>query len=197
MKRRAVALFPFGLLAVSSVSAEMSFSFDVSNIVTPDQPSTTVEVWAHFDAGLYAFAGALWDVKASTDLGGFSDPFAVLHSYGTEDGFIEPDGDFVGHILAGQLHFPLNGDFADTANPILVWRATWSTDNFNPRTVSLSTATNKYFVYWDDSGLSSDFFDDAFDEAVGSIEVVPAPGVPVVLAALGAAGIVRRRRPRA
>src|SRR5262249_44762873 len=155
------------LLVACPVSAELSFSFDVSNIVSPDNPSTTVEVWAHFDAGQYAFAGALWDVKAAVDKGGFSDPFTVLNSYGTSDGEVSQDGDMVGHIIAGQLHFPLGEYFADTGNPILVWKAMWSTADFKPRSVDLATATQKYFLYLDDSGLSSDFYDGAFQEAIG------------------------------
>lgn len=192
MSRRAITLSLVGLVPVASASADLAFSFDVSNVVTPINPSTTVEVWAHFDPGYYAFAGAQWDVTASADVGGFSDAFSILNTYGTSDGNISQDGDFIAHIIAGQLQFPLGNYFADTTNPILVWKATWSTDFFKPRSVNISTATQKCFLYLDDSGLSNDFYDDAFQEAIGSIQVVPAPAAGALLGVL--ALTVRRRR---
>lgn len=180
------------LFASGPTLADLAFTFELTNVVSPAHPSTTVEVWAHFD-DQYAFAGALWDVNASADPGDFSDPYAVLHALGTSNGVVAPDGDSVGHIIAGQAHFPIGDVHADTSNPILVWTATWSTDDFTPRSVDLTTSTQKYFLYVDESGFSQEYLSDDFKEAFASISVVPTPGAAAATF-VGVLAFARRSR---
>jgi hypothetical protein len=190
MRTGVVVVCAAGLASAGAAHGEIKFGFDVSGIITPDNPSVTVEVWAYFDPAQYAFAGALFDVVGGSDAGGFSDPHAVLDDTGTDDGLVSGDGDRVMHVIAGQIHFPPADELADTSNPILIWEATWSTDDFSTRQVSLATETSKYHLYIDDLGHSKEFVDE-LAEAVGQISVVPAPGAAM---ALGVMMVASRRR---
>ncbi len=179
-------------LAGSALGQSFNFELVVSNIVSPEQPSATVEVWAAFSPALYAFAKARFDLLASADEGGFSDP--VLHLQGPGDylGDIAPDGDSVLKVAPMQFYWPNGGPYGDTSNPILVWSVTWSTSEFDPRTVSLVTLTSEYYVY-KESGHWDDYID-TFVEGEGSIQVVPGAGTPAVLGLAALAGLRRRRR---
>lgn len=192
MKRWSIYL---SLLSVAGAlpAAGISFAFDVSNIISPDQPTATVEVWASFNPGDYSFAGADFDVRAGTDAGGFSDPQAVLATFGTSDGIVSQNGDRVTGVIAGQIQFPLGGYESDTSNPILVWKATWGTSHFSNRTVDLSTLTRRFAVYLDADGNSKGYIGNGFQEGAGSITVVPAPGALTLVAATGLAAGRRRR----
>jgi hypothetical protein len=190
---RLPAMFILGL-AATTAAGQNSFSFEISNTISPAHPSATVEVWAHFIEGGYAFAAAWFDVAATPDPAGeFSDPFAVLHTLGTYDGEIGPGGDTVTHIIAGQVQFPVGEFVADTSNPILIWQATWSTTDFTPRTIDLSTLTQRFSLYLDYDGNNDDFYGPEFDEGAGTIKVVPSPGVAAGLV-VPATLILRRRR---
>jgi len=131
----------------------------VSNRISEVQPSATIELWAGFDADLYAFAGSALDFHASPDSGGFSDPHRILDSPGTKDGDVAPDGDAVTGIISGQIHCPIEC-WPDRDNPILVWRVTWSTADFTLRTVELFTETAKFDVYLDQQGNSRSYLDE-------------------------------------
>jgi hypothetical protein len=189
MNRACVVVLAFGASALGQAN---QFEVVISNPVSPDQPSATVEVWAAFSPALYAFAKSRFDMLASADEGGFSDPFLPLEFPGDYAGDIPPNGDSVTGVNAGQVHM-WNGPYADTSNPILIWSATWNTSDFHPRTVSLATTTSEYYVY-ENAGGGADNFIDHFVEGEGFIEVVPAPGVLPLLGLTSFPVIHRRRR---
>jgi hypothetical protein len=135
------------LIAAPGRSQDNMFEFAISNVVSPQQPSATIEAWFRWNPDFHAFAGAFFSVSASADAGGWSDPQELLNGPGTEDGEVSPDGDTVNGIISGQIHFPLSDIYADTSNPILLWRATWSTDDFSPREVAVASLTAKFSLY--------------------------------------------------
>jgi hypothetical protein len=181
------------LFAACSAQAQLNtIDIKVSNTISPGQPSATVEAWAVWDPDQYAFWKAHFDFYSSPDPGGFSDPERLLRGPGTHDGVVEPDGDAVIGTVALQLHFPAGGIFADTSNPILMWRVTWSTSDFTPRMVDLHTATAEFALFVDDSGNGHSFIDD-FVDGSGAIQVVPSPG-PAALVMGACLAALRRRR---
>jgi hypothetical protein len=160
------------VLAAAPALADPSFIIKVSNRVTEVQPSATVEVWAAFDADLFAFAGALFDIATEPDGGGFRDPTIPFDDIGgfLSPGEVSPDGDAVTGILTGQLcsiDCPLG---IDKSNPILVWSATWETTDFSPRTIGAATFTTKFDLFTDNQGSSSSFLDH-LEEGFALIEV--------------------------
>jgi hypothetical protein len=183
-----------GLVMVGpALGQSNTFDIVVSNLVSPEQPSATVEVWASFNPGLYAFAMASFDVLASTDQGRFSDPFLPLKFPSDYEGDIAPDGDSVTGVNAGQIHFWNGGPYADTSNPILIWSVIWSTSKFAPRTIDLGTLTREFWVYEDAGGGGEDFIND-FTEGAGMIHVVPGPGILAVLGLVAPLASPRRRQ---
>ncbi len=180
-----------GVTAIASATVTANtYDIRVSNVVSPGQPSTTVEVYADWDSDLfYAFAAAEWALRGD-GTGDFSGPTLAFSDPGQDAG--TPMTGDVMDIVTGQLQFPPGGIFADTSDPILIWSATWSTTDFTARTVDLSTETARYSLYLDDTGLSSDVTSTVI-EGLGRIEVIPAPAS---LALLGLGGLVAARRRR-
>lgn len=178
------------LLAGSALGQNNRFEIVITNQVSPARPAATVEVWAAWDPIWYAFCATHFDIASALDEGGFSGPEELLHGPGSSDGNVLPDGDTVADVLTGQLYWP-GSIFPDTSNPILIWRATWSTSDFSPRAVDLKTDTSLCWL-WSDQAYEVDVLDN-FVEGTGSIHVVPAPAV---LPALGFAllPVTRRRR---
>jgi hypothetical protein len=168
-------------LAGSALGQTNRFELVVSNTISPDQPSATIQLWTTWDPTQYAFAYGGFDLVASHDPGGFTAFGRALKGPGTRDGDLAPDGDSVTGVVSGQLQFDGGGGiFADTANPILVFTATWSTTEFTPRIVDLGTVTKRYELYLDFEGTRESFLDD-FAEGAGSIQVVPAPASAALL----------------
>jgi hypothetical protein len=82
--------------------------------------------------------------------------------------------------------------FADTSNPILMWRVTWSTSDFTPRMVHLHTATTEFDLYINETGQGMSFIND-FIEGSGVLQVVPAPGASALVIGAGTMALRRRR----
>jgi hypothetical protein len=157
------------LLAASPALADTGYIISVSNRVTEVQPSATVEVWAVFDEDLFAFAGAGFDLLGVPDAGGFSDPMGTWSGLGVNHGEVAPDGDSVTGIIAGQLNCQIE-HCLDQSNPVLIWKATWGTDDFAPRQIDVVTETLKFDVWLDNQGLSRSYLDD-LAEGWGVIQV--------------------------
>jgi hypothetical protein len=182
------------LAAVPAIAQLNTYDLVVSNPVSPLQPSATVELWARFDPQWYAFGGALLDVVATPDPGGFSDPELILNNGGGPDpGEVTPEGDSILGVIVGQICDPIAGIYPDPANPILLWRVTWSTTDFTSREIPISTMTSKYELYTAEDCSQDSFLHNNFSEAFGAITVVPAPGV-IPLLLIGGAVIGRRQR---
>src|SRR5262249_48307838 len=140
--------------------------------VSADQPSTTVTMWAAYDPKWFAFAQTHTEIGSAPDPGAFADPQALVsQKVYCDPGKVAPDGDGVTGIHIIQYHFPL-AQHADTHTPLTVWSATWTTDDFTPRTVPIWTISLDYWVYVDDGGYGQDFYGINFSEAQGLIEVV-------------------------
>lgn len=191
IKIAAFAGAALGLAAMASATVQPNtYDIRVSNVVSPSQPSATVEVWADWDSDLfYAFAAAEWNLRGDAT-GAFSGPSSAFTDPGQDAGTIS-GGDVI-DIVTGQLQFPPGSIFADTSDPIMIWSGTWSTSDFTARTVDLSTETGRYSLYLDDTGLSSDVTATVI-EGAGQIEVIPAPA-SLALLGLGGLAAVRRRR---
>ncbi len=192
----AVAAAAFGAPAFGQVVGAF---FEVSNDLSPSQPSATVTLWVPVPDDLYALAAVRFDALMDDPAGpvgasAWSDPMRApgLDDPGTRDGMVSPDGLAVLGALPGQLHFPLAGLFADPSDPIAVWSATIGTTDFTPRDLTLTTDIDRtqFFV----SETSAAVIDLVIGDARATVVVVPAPGVGVALGmGLGFAGSRRRR----
>jgi hypothetical protein len=153
----------------------------------------TVSIFASFDESDYAFAGAEFGIVAGDPFGRFYDLEEQLHGPGASAGIA--DGPMVTGIVTGQLHSPDDGFFADPGNPILVWTGKFTVvDDFSFRNIELETLTTMFDVYLDSDGTRASALD-GFQEGLGDVMVCacPAPGVGLVLGALGFRAARRRR----
>ncbi len=194
MTQTKIAAFAGAAVGIATMASATvtpnTYEIRVSNPVSPTMTSTSVEVYAQWDSDLYyAFAAAEWSLRGDTT-GDFSGPASAFTGPGQIDG--TPDnGDVLG-IITGQIQFPAAGIFADRSDPILIWSGTWSTTDFTARTVDLATETDRYNLYLDETGLSSDVTPTVL-EAAGQIQVIPAPA-SLALLGLGGLAAARRRR---
>ena len=167
------------------------WEFQVSNVVSPSQPTATVEVWAWFDfvPGVSElFAAGNFDLVASEPL------FAALRCLlPVNCGITSPiiNGGMISDINVSQFHLPALGFFGDPSNPLLVFEADWTTSDFTMRDVRVSTVNTARFLVYDAAGRVTDLFPAGFSPGRGVIAVVPAPGSLLVLS--GAFVIARRR----
>lgn len=169
------------------------FEFRVSNIVSPSQPTATVEVWAWFDnvPGVSeVFGGTNFDVVASD--GDWSSNFFFPLGQTEPPPFV--GGSSINGVVAGQLHLPQLGIFGDLSNPIWIFAAEWSTTDFTPRSVSLGTANTRNFVVaaWQ-TGALFQVWPNVIPGS-GSITIVPASSLLVFPASAFAMAQRRRRR---
>lgn len=165
------------------------WEISVSNVVSPTNPSATIEVRAFFDpvpgvADL--FAAGDFDLVAAE--GQFSLPH--LHLTGPNQSVGTLIGPAVMDAAVHQLHFPPS-ILGKTSNPILVWSATWTTGDFAPRLVPVTTLdTNLFAVYALQTGTSSSVPLANITHGQAVIQVIPAPASVVLLLPL----MGRRRR---
>jgi hypothetical protein len=183
MVHAGVALRP-----VVAVAQAQYFFIQTSNPITPDQTSTTIEVWAAFDRDFYAMDGSHFEVFSSPDGGAFAEP-RFPEPFMGDKGMISPDGDSVSAILSWQLDY--GGEaFADTSDPIKIWECTWRTDDFTPRRVDVNLLASDFYVYVDKYRHGAPPFD---PRALGYVNVVPVPGAGILLLLAGARSTRRRR----
>ena len=185
----------FASLALASVTAAQQggWLIESSNIVSPSQPTATIEVWAWFD-----------------------DPTRVRNTFGLGDfDFLAGDGAFsnlqsrlfrfslgtavgsgVVGVRVGQI-WGFAGITASSQNPILAWSAQWTTTDFTPRAVSLDTLNTTTFNIGINSTHSGmrllELYPEGFIPGTGMIEVVPSPASAVPLVVVGAVMLRRRR----
>jgi hypothetical protein len=186
------------LLATASAAhaQDDAFHLEVSNIISPAQPSATIRLLASFDptgpADAFAFAGARLRVVATES--GWSSPIVLPGGAGpgSQAGAVSIGGDRMEGLALGQAHLPAAGVFPDPSNPLAIWEATFEVVDFSARRIDLSTQTSEFRVYIDlfpgaESRLAS------LSEARAVIHVVPAPA-PIVLLAAACGPSMRRRR---
>lgn len=136
-------------VVIGPTGADNAVLILISNPITAETPSCEVLVMADWQPDLRQFAAAIFDVYADSDSGNFSEPERYLKGPGTRDGTVAPNGDSVTEIISGQLCWPLECFPEVCPNPQRVWRTTWSTSDFTPRTVHVSTVTARFDVYFD------------------------------------------------
>ncbi len=148
---------------------------DPAGVINSLDDTATVTIWAAWDPANYAFLGSELNVNAADPwvAGSWSGNIALLRSGGFRDGTIE--GSQVRDIKTVQLHLPDAGIYADPANPIAAWTATWRTSELTLRSIPVTTDSKDYWLYLNEQGQWSDLID-SLDEGVGVINVVPAPG---------------------
>ena len=169
----------------------------VSNVVSPSQPSATIEVWAWFDTvpGVSElFAGGDYDLTAG-EAGWLWSPWVFpLHSPGPG---VTIRGNSIIGLFPGQLHIPTLGIYGNPSNPIHVFSADWATSDFTPRTVSIITENTSIFAVYSQAGVSTTLSASAVVPGSGTIFVVPAPASLTALAIAFATCSTTRRRLRA
>ena len=167
----------------------------VSNVVSPSQPSATIEIWAWMEPQSnpqLAFCCGDFDFVA--DSGRPTNPrvdpwFTAWPFYRSG---VEQGSGVVGVVIA-QLPPPfqrLNGD-------IRVWLVDWDTDDFTPRRVHLRTAGTTGFGIYEQpfpSSMVTDLYPHAFFPGEAWIRVVPAPTAGMVLLVAGIGVWMPRRR---
>jgi len=190
----APALWPFILAAaISSPAHAQSWEFRFSEpVLSRETPSTTVTLRASFPRADWAFAGAWLDVHASEPA--WSEPKALIDwSPGQMPGMVTPDGRGVTDVSVGQLWTFARGP--DAANPIAVWQATFTATDFSTaREILFSTATERFLVYIDPTGMIRTPEPRTPIDIEAAIRVIPAPA-PVALLALAGIAATTRRRP--
>ncbi len=187
----------FALVAVAGIAAAASAQsvvIDVANPVLNPGESTTVTLSAGFGGTDYAFGAILTNFISSVGSEGWSD-LAVLEPLTTGSNPGSPSGTGVDGIIAGQIHFPLAGIFADDTNPIAFWSATYTAPAVVETAfdVDLSTRTSRFDVYVDRDRSASESRLADLAEGAGVISVVPAPA-SLALLGLGGLAAARRRR---
>lgn len=190
MSRTILGLFLAAILVTDASGAQPGWDITVLGpAVSPSQPSVTVRISARFDDPPdYAFAHGELDVVSAE--GDWSAPRLLP---GRTSGYGEPGipaGPAVREIVAGQFNIP-NVFYANAANPLDVWEATWTTSDFRPREVNLSTLTTRFEVFFLRNNPDRQTRLGQLTEGYAFISVVPAPPA-LFLAGLGL--ILRRRR---
>lgn len=152
--------------------------FEISNDLSPSQPTAVVTLWTEFDPADYCFGATHTGVHASDGL--WSDPMLepLMMAAGTDPGTVSPDGLSVEDVIPGQFHWPRHG-YGDPSNPIALWHAEITVTDFTARDIELSTLTARYIVYPEREGLVGRSAIDDLTEASAMVIVVPAPGVVV------------------
>ena len=198
MKTTAI-LVVAGLAAAASADV-MTMSWTVSDtgngdgIITAGEDAlltmyATMDVDHSGNGGGYA--GSIFDILgvSNWDTGTVTSYINLVDSLGNGPGTLAGNGDITG-VDSFQLPFDFNNSF-DNANPIAIYSITWTPDNYNARTVNLTSANHANFsVYTNASGVSVEYTGDV---QAGSFQVVPAPA-SLALLGLGSLAIGRRRR---
>jgi hypothetical protein len=180
-------------LAFASAAGAQSWEFTFSHeTLSPENPSTTVMLWASFAPSDWAFAGADLDLHASEPGWEPGSPERRLVQPGQVPGEVTPDRRSITGIGVGQIYG--TGFHPDPDNPIEVWRATFAITDFTPRRITLSTDTEQFFVYPQDLGFGSPTEPRTPIDVEIPIQVIPAPA-PLGLLGLAALAATRRRRP--
>ncbi len=187
------------LACVASAQQKGMFVIDViGGPVSPTNPSVTVMISAVFPQQYWAFGQTAFDLGSSDPTGEFvnilkptgvgglpASAFCAPWKPGIPDGAggVESIGAFQISVL---------GCGPNPFNPIQIWEATWTTSDFAPREVTLSTVNiNLFSVYTNSQSSVPDVFLN-YEPASTIFQVIPAPSGALALFGLALAS--RRRR---
>ncbi len=167
--------------------------------VSPTNPSTTVRLSAYFPSNMWAFASGSFDLTSTDITGEFSNPhmppplqWPCAHLFNT--------GTFVNGGAYGVSFGQINvvGCIANSANPLAIWEATWTTQDFTPREVYLETRNTPGFYVFPTPAVTLETIElvarNQFRHGTAVIQVIPAPSAAALLLAATGAGMLRRRQ---
>lgn len=185
-----LALAVLGIASTATAQPLNYFYLNVASKVSPANPITHVELWCAFDPAAYAYAGANLTLfgDPSGDFFNLYSPVVQGPCDPTPCEGIPSNGNVI-MMKPGQLHFPPLMLYAKTDNPILVWTADWTTQDFTPRSITIRTESTQFFLYTDPLGTSASYLS-SLQEASSLIHVIPAPATCLLLPVL----TLRRRR---
>ncbi len=196
MKTTALILVA-GLAAAASADV-MTMSWTVGDTgdndgIITDGESALLTMWASLDPGQPdgGYAGSIFDILgvSNWDTGTVTSFVNLVDSLSNGPGTLGAGNNITG-IDSFQLPADFNNDW-NNDDPIKIYEITWTPDNYNVRTVDLTSANHANFsVYTTASGTSVEYTGDV---QAGSFRVVPAPAS---LALLGLGGLVAGRRRR-
>ncbi|UYV11966.1 MAG: hypothetical protein NCW75_11750 [Phycisphaera sp.] len=166
--------------------------FEVSNDLSPSQPTAVVTLWTEFDPADYCFGATLTEVRATDGLWIAPELDPSMIAPGTHPGDVSADGLRVEGIIAGQYHLPYH-IYGDPTNPIALWRAEITIADFTSREIGLSTLTSRYDVYPDRMSRTGRSALADLTEASTTIVIVPSPGALIGFATLLVVPLGRRR----
>jgi hypothetical protein len=180
-----------GMAGAARAQTAGTYLITFDGVVTPQNPTMTVGIWATWDdpANAFVFGGANFDVTAGDGLfSNLANPFQHTGMIGVAVGNKIINGQ------NGQLHIPSLGFFGSRDNPILILTAQWTTTDFTPRSVVFETSnTNSFFVADWLTGATTQLYPQSFSPGAGASTVVPSPwALPVFM--LGTVVATRRRR---
>ena len=165
--------------------------------VSPSNPSTTVRVSGYFPSNLWALANGGFDLT-STDAGSAFDQVRMPPPLQPPCALLRP-GTLIAGGAYGVLFDQINilGCIANSANPLAIWEATWTTQDFTPRDVQLETTNTPGFYVFENPQATLNTINlvplNQFRHGSAVIQVIPAPaGACVILGAM--ALCVRRQR---
>ena len=191
---QSVSLLALCVFASVATAQQGGWLIKSSNIVSPSQPTTTVEVWARYDNPQMELAFAFGDFDFLAGDGLFSNAQVHLRNGNPSVNPGAISGNIVEGVFVGQA-FGILGWFANTDNPILVWSADWRATDFTPRSVDLSTRnTTDFRVARINTGAQTQLYPQGFTPGTGASEVVPSPASGVPMVVVGAVMLRRRRR---
>jgi hypothetical protein len=185
-------------LRAESQTLRGGWELRVTNVVSPAQPTTNVEIWAWWDevpANPKVFGGGNMDLVA--ERGKFQNVTCLVggvHGCGNSYASV---GSRLNDLSPGQLHLPALGIFGSPDNPLHLLDVQWTTTDFSTvRSVGLLTENTYNFIVADwATGATTQIFPQGFTPGSGVIQVVPAPAAGWIVFALSI-GWTRRVRTR-
>jgi hypothetical protein len=140
-----------GLLSVgsSAVAQRAGYAIDGPTLVSPSSPEIMLDMYVWFEyvptvAELFGSGGFHFHSSEPEFLKYWSGPHPV--TIGEPPPPILPTR--IGFVGISQFHYPSRNIFGSQDNPILVFRASWETNNFTPRWVT----------FWVESPAPLDFY---------------------------------------
>lgn len=180
------------LCMASAASAQTGLQFQVNGVVSPQNPTVTIDIYATYPSFpmTYGVANVVYDVIAGE--GVFTNN--IEHHYWIGWGTNPPPepinhGDWLEDMQASKLVSSIN----PTPSPLLLHTIEWTTSDFTSRGVPISTSIEMMYIYEiPNSIINVPVLNPT--NAFGMIQVIPTPSSSLAL--LAGAGLMGSRRRR-
>ncbi|MCA9278259.1 MAG: PEP-CTERM sorting domain-containing protein [Phycisphaeraceae bacterium] len=164
---------------------------EVNGTITPQTPSVNINVYTYWEGypQIYGVGFAVYDLVATES--GFTDN--IIHHNWLGFTFPPPAPTNTGTALLDLTAGQLGPNFFTWSSPVLLHTVEWTTDDFTPRELSVSTEID----YIDLFPYSHVFIYERIPDPVNgsvTIQIIPAPSSALSL--LGGAGLLGARRRR-